>query len=186
MINEVLEKAKRENQFIGIWTYDDDDGFWSGRVKKCTDDFVVIEHFTKYGKPDGIIVEQIANIQAIDFNDGYSEVMNYLVAHNHMLDSQQEIKIDAPITDNWQYELLKPFVGSGTVVVRIQLENDNTYTGFVNNSDEETTILNCIGTEGHDESFTLYKNNDIKMIRVNDLEARKRLLLFNWRKNKNK
>lgn len=182
MINEILEKAKNEKKFIGIWTYDNDDGFWSGRVKDFNEEMVFIEHFTKYGKPDGVVVEQIDNIQSIDFNDGYSEVMEFLIANNKVLDTQEEILMEIPKTENWQFEILKEYVGNDSIIVRIQLQDDNTFTGFVNKCDEETVVLNCVGSEGHDEFFTLYKNEDIKVIRVNDIEARKRLLLFNWRK----
>ncbi len=30
MIFDILEKSKREKKFIGIWNYNDDEGFWSG------------------------------------------------------------------------------------------------------------------------------------------------------------
>ena len=184
MIEEILEKSKSERKFIGIWTYDDSDGFWSGVVKDFNKEFVFIEHYTKYGKLDGIVVEKIENIQTIDFNDGYSELMEYLIEHSHLLDSQSDIDIEIPKTKDWQFEILKKYVGNNEVVVRIQLEDDMTYTGLVSKCDEEATVLNCIGSEGHDEFLTLYKNDDIQMIRVNDIEARKRLLVFNWRKSK--
>lgn len=184
MIQEILEQSKRENKFIGIWTYDDGDGFWSGKVRDFNEKFVFIDHYTKYGKLDGTIVEQIENIQTIDFNDDYSEFMEYLVNNHHKLDEQEEVKIPVPKTDNWPFEILKNFEGLNDVIVRIQLEDEMTYTGLVNRCDEESTVLNCIDSDGVDEFFSLYKNEDIQMIRVNDIEARKRLLLFNWRKNK--
>lgn len=184
MIQEILENSKKDKKFIGIWTYDDGDGFWSGKVQDYNDKFVFIEHYTKYGKLDGVIVEQIENIQTIDFNDGYSEFMEYLVENHHKLDNQNEVKLPIPETESWQYEILNKYVGKADTIVRIQLEDDLTYTGLVNKCDKESTVLNCIDSEGQDEFFTLYKNEDIKMIRVNDIEARKRLLLFNWRKEK--
>ena len=184
MIQEILEQSKRENKFIGIWTYDDNDGFWSGKVRDFNDTFVFIDHYTKYGKLDGSIVEQIDNIQSIDFNDDYSEFMEYLVNNHQKLDEQGEVKLPLPKTDNWPFEILRQFEGDDQIIVRIQLDDDITYTGLVDKCDEEATILNCINSDGLDEHLSLYKNADIKMIRVNDIEARKRLLLFNWRKTK--
>lgn len=184
MIKDILENAKKHNKFIGIWTYDDDDGFWSGKVRDYNDEFVSIEHYTKYGKPDGIVLEKIENIQTIDFDDDYAMVMEFLSNNHSKIDAQEEIKVDIPQSDNWQYGVLGKYSNKKDIVVRIQLENDDLYCGMVENSDEESTILRCIGRAGEDDSFSIFKNEDIMMIRINDIDARKRLLLFNWRKKK--
>jgi hypothetical protein len=182
MIQEILENSKKDQKFIGVWVYNDTDGFWTGYVEDYTADYVYLRHFTKYGKPDGIILERIDNIQSIDFEDNYSEALQYLVENHHLLDKQDEIFFPIPTTDNWQYEVLQNYVGNLEIIVRLQLDDDNEYTGLVHKISEEFIVINCIGTEGHDEFFSLYKLSDIKTIRINDMDARKRLLLYNWRK----
>lgn len=109
--------------------------------------------------------------------------MDYLIDNHELLDKQKEVIPEIPRSENWQYEVLRHFIGDTNTVVRIRL-GDDTYVGFVNDCSEDATVLHCIGTEGHNEFFTLYRNNDIRTIRVNDIEARKRLILFNWRNNK--
>lgn len=184
MIKEILNQAKLENKFVGIWNYDEDNKFWSGRVIDFNDEFVVIEHYTKYGKPDGTMIQKIALIQSIDFNDGYSEMMEYLVLNHQALDKSPETKMGIPTSENWQFEILNRFVSNQEVVVGISLEGDNLYYGMIHKCNEAHTVLHCISSEGHDDFFSMYKNEDIIEISVNNLDARKRLMLYNWRKNK--
>ncbi len=107
LIKDILRRSKEEKKFIGIWLYNDDDGFWSGYVKDFDEEFVFLRHFTKYGKPDGIIVEQIENIESIDFDDDYSNAMEYLIANSEKIDKEPEIELSINDHENWQYEILE-------------------------------------------------------------------------------
>ena len=62
---EILKKSKENKEIIGIWKYNDDDGFWAGYVNDYNEELVTIQHFTKYGKSDGIIIERIENIKSV-------------------------------------------------------------------------------------------------------------------------
>jgi len=90
MINRFLSESKNTKKFIGLWLYDDDETFWSGYVEDFNDEFVNFRHFSKYGKPDGMIVERIDNIKTIDFDDNYSEAMKYLSENHNKLDQSIE------------------------------------------------------------------------------------------------
>lgn len=180
---DILEKSKNQKKFIGIWLYNDGDGFYSGTVKDYTEDFIILQHYTKYGKPDGLIVEKIENIESIDFDDDYSKAMEYLIQNSSLIDLDTNIDLKITNPDTWQKDILDQQTGRKDRIVRIQVNNDNYYSGFVLSCDDNSLILALIGNEGQDEGKSIYKIEDITSIRVNDIENRKKLLLYNWRKN---
>ncbi|MEQ9165039.1 MAG: hypothetical protein RLO12_02180 [Fulvivirga sp.] len=179
---DILEKSKSDKKFIGIWLYNDDDGFWSGIVKDYTDDFVILQHYTKYGKPDGLIIEKIENIESIDFDDDYSRAMEYLIKNSELIDVDSEVEIKINNPETWQKDILDDQIGKKDRIVRVQINHNNYYSGFVEWCDEDSLILALIGDEGQGEGKSIYKIEDINAIRVNDLENRKKLLLYNWKK----
>jgi len=181
MIIDILEKSKVEKGFVGIWLYNDDDGFWSGVVQDYTDELVILQHYTKYGKPDGLIIEQISNIESIDFGDDYAKVMEFLIENAHLLDQQPKVALQIKDPAYWQKSILEDFIGDKDTIVRVQINNDSYFSGLVDWCDDESLILEMIGTEGQDEGKSLFKMDDITAIRVNDLENRKKLLLYKWR-----
>jgi len=130
MIRDILNKSKEQKKILGIWMYDDDDGFWSGYVKDFNEELVFIQHFTKYGKPDGVIVERIENIESIDFDDDYSRLMEYVIQNSDKLDIEPEVKFEITESENWQFELLDKQLGGKDRIVRIQV-NANNYCGLV-------------------------------------------------------
>jgi len=182
LIKDILRRSKEEKKFIGIWLYNDDDGFWSGYVKDFDEAFVFLRHYTKYGKPDGIIVEQIENIESIDFDDDYSNAMEYLIANSEKIDIEPEIELHIKDHENWQYEILEQQLSNNERIVGIQVNRDNFYSGFVTWIDEDNVILNMVGKEGQDQGKTIFKLEDINAIRINDIENRKKLLLYKWKK----
>ena len=47
---------------------------------------------------------------------------------------------------------------------------------------EEDFILNCVAKNGEDLGTSLFRMEDVTEIRVNDIDDRRRLLLYKWRK----
>lgn len=181
---DILEQSKNQKKVIGIWLYSSEDGFWSGIVKDFNDELVTIQHYTKYGKPDGLVIEKIANIESIDFDDDYSKAMNYLIRHGDELDLIEKYDFEISNNDRWQHEILGNLIGNRELIARIQVNGNNHYCGLVEWADEDHLILNSIGKEGQDLGKSIYRIDDITAIRVNDLDNRKRLLLYHWRHSK--
>jgi len=181
MISDILKNSKDQRKIIGIWLYGEEDGFLSGYVKHFTEELVFLQHYTSYGKPDGVIIENIENIESIDFDDDYSKDMEYIIAHSDEIDVEPELDFTNTISGNWQFEILDKQLGKKNRIVRIQVDGTNIYSGLVKWIDEESLILNIIGTEGQDEGKTFFKLEDITAIRINDIESRKNLLLYNWK-----
>lgn len=185
IILEQLQKSKENKQIIGIWKYNDSEGFWSGYIEDITDELYIIQHFTKYGKSDGVIIEQISNIESIDFDDDYSRAMHYLIEHHAELDKQENLTINTDFSKDWQKSVLLQVEGNNNRIVRVEINGDDEYSGFVERVSDSDFLLHAIGKLGEDEAKVIYRLEDVTSIRIEDIDNRKRLLLYNWRKAKN-
>jgi len=183
VIKDILEKSYQEKSFIGVWVYGDEEGFWSGYVKELTDDFIIFQHFTKYGEPDGLIIEKIENIQSIDFNNDYAKVMAYLIASKGKIEQQEDISIEIHHAHTWQTDILEPFINSKDRIVQIQVNRDSFYSGFVEWVNDENLVLRLVGNNGQDKGKSIFRTEDINTIRINSKDNRRRMLLYKWRKS---
>lgn len=181
LLTDILEKSKENKEIIGIWKYNDEDGFWAGYIKDYNEELVTIQHFTKYGKSDGIIIERIENIKSIDFDDDYTKAMQYLVDCSREIDKDESFEIDLNNNEDWQFGILNQIVGIDRVA-SLEINGLDYFSGFVTKLSNSDIILHCVGKMGEDEGTVIYRIEDITAIRVNDIENRKRLILFKWRK----
>lgn len=180
---DILQKSKNEQQIIGIRKYGDGDAFWSGYVIDFNEELVQLQHFTKYGKPDGIIIEQLSTIESIDFDDDYSKAMQYIIENNSLLDKQSNKTLNLNDPEDWQLETLLQLEGNKDVLVSVEMNNEHYYTGFLLVVSETDFVMNCIGKMGEDEDKVIYRIEDVTAIRINDMDDRKRKMLYDWRKN---
>ena len=179
---DILQKSKENKQIISIWKYSDDEGFWAGYIKDFNDELVVIQHYTKYGKSDGIIIEKIEEIQSIDFDDDYAKTLKYIIENSSLIDKEDEFEIKLSDNENWQEEVLKQVEGKKEIIVSVEINGSDSYSGFIVIVSESDFIINCVGKFGEDEGKVIYKIEDVTSVRVNNIEDRKRRLLYNWRK----
>ena len=178
---DILKKSKENKEIIGIWKYNDDDSFWCGYVKDYNEELVTIQHFTKYGKSDGIIIERIENIKSVDFDDDYSKAMQCLIDYSTELDKDEPFEIELNDNENWQTAILKQLVGTERVA-RLEISSSDYFSGFITQMSETDLILHCLGDLGEDEGTVIYRIEDVTAVRVNDIVNRKKLMLFKWRK----
>jgi hypothetical protein len=178
---EILRKSKEQKQIIGFWKYNDENAFWAGYVLNLNEELVSIQHYTEFGKPDGIIVEQLDNIKSVDYDDDYAKAMHYLIENAAQIDQETSIKLDLSFQENWQISLLKQLVGTNNIV-RVEIKGSEYYSGFILTFSKFDFILQRIGDRGEDEGKSLYRIEDLTAIRINDIENRKKALLHKWRK----
>ncbi len=177
---DILKKSKDNKEIIGFCKYSDDDGFWAGYVKDYNEKLVTIQHFTKYGKSDGIIVERIDNIKSVDFDNDYVKAMQCLIDYSSQLDNEDLFELELNESEDWQNEILKQIEGTQRIV-RLEINGSDYYSGFVTQLSEYDLIIRCVGDMGEDEGTAIYRIEDITAVCVNDIENRKRLMLFKWR-----
>ncbi len=183
LLKKILLESKKKKKVIGIRKYDRGDSFYAGYVIDFNDNVIQIQHFTEYGKDDGIVFENIDDIENIETDDDYYSSLQYLIHKNEDLENSNTSGFKFKMTGKWQYNILKEFVGK-EIIVAVEFNKDEQICGFINQITEGTVLLNPIGKLGKDEGLSLYKIEDICSIQPDDLECRKRLLLYKWKREK--
>ena len=180
LIDKILKSSKLNKKFLSFWVYSDEETFWFGQVIDYNKENIIIQHYTRYGKKDGIIIIKKSDIISIDINDDYSKAMTYIIENSIEISDENNFNLSFNFKENWQFELLKQIEGNYDFISSIEI-NNSYYSGFVEEVDKENFTFNLIGKSGEDEGLTMFKVEDITHFKINDIDNRKRLLLYNWR-----
>lgn len=183
MFPEILEKAKTTEKIIGISLYGEV-GFFCGIVLDYSDEIIKLLQYTKYGKNDGITLQPISEIERIDFDDNFTNALEFLSKNQKALNkTNYKNKFYADLDDdNWQNQVLDLYVKEKNVMLSVQINNADYYQGFIEAKNDITFSYKCIGDLGEDKGLAFFKIDDVTNIKIDDLECRKRLLLFNYKK----
>ena len=182
IINRILERSKLNKELIGIWKYNDDESFLCGYVIDYNETLVKMQHYTRYGKPDGIIISQIANIKNIDFDDEYAKAMQVVIDYSKEIEKEENLNLPLSESENWDFEIIKKLEGNLNIVTSVEISNSEYYSGFIIEVSESDFVLRCVGKMGEDEGLVIYKTEDVTGFRINDIDNRRRCLLYKWRK----
>lgn len=180
LIDKILDESKQNKSFLSFWIYSDDETFWFGQVIDYNEENIVIQHYTRYGKKDGVIIIKKIDIMSIDINDDYSKAMKYMIENSVDISDEKDLSLTFDFTENWQFETLKKIEGKYNFITSIEI-NNNYFSGFVEEVDNENFTFNLIGKSGENEGLTMFKIDDISHFKINDIDNRKRLLLYNWK-----
>ncbi len=180
IINQILEKSKSNKELISLWEYGDDN-FWCGYVINYNSTLVQIQHFSKYGQNDGIVILRIENIESIDFEDEYVDILQYLINNFEEKIKLEFKEIILPDSEDWQTILLKQFEGNGKIV-SFEINGSEYYSGLILHCSDKDFVAKMIGSRGEIVANAIYKNENITAFKINNIEQRKRLLLFNRHK----
>ena len=182
ILTSTLQRSKDNKEIISIWQYNSDKSSIVGYVTEFSDDYIGFRHFTRFGKPDGIIFIKLDNIKSIDFNDDYTRVMECLIQYADIIDKPSDFNINLNHSDYWQFKAIMQLHNAKDQIASIEINGNDYFTGFVKEVSEEDFILNCVAKNGEDLGTSLYRMEDVTEIRVNDIDDRRRLLLYKWRK----
>jgi hypothetical protein len=187
MIFEILEKSKTTKQLISLHCYGDDGKFFCGYVQHYDETNIVFNHYTKFGKLDGIVIESISNIEQIEYENEYLNCIQYLIDNTETLNGDRFPPIVTSSADNWCATLLEEYVGRKDCIFSLKVSGDNFATGFILWCDNEYVAINKLDYIGNLEGKCIYKIEDISSVRINDLEDMRSLRLYEWRlKTRNK
>ena len=184
IITKILERSKLNKELLGLWKYNDEDSFWCGYIIDYNETLIKIQHYTKYGKPDGIIIAQLANIKSVDFDDDYAKAMQVVIDYADEIEKETTFYINLSENDNWDFEIIKKLEGNFDILSSIEISNSDYFSGFITEVTETDFIIRCVGKMGEDEGSVIYKIEDITGFKINDIDNRKRCLLYKWRKAK--
>ncbi len=178
-----LEKSKQNKELLSFTVYKDDSKFWCGYVVDYSEDFVAIQHFTKFGKMDGIIAHPIEHFERIDFNDDYIKAMECVIDYSDQIYKPHKMNLIFSQGESFYYSVLKQFTGNKEVIASFEISNDDYYSGYIIEVSELDFVINCVGKNGEDLGMSLFKIEDITSIQLDDVDNRRRNILFKWRKS---
>lgn len=181
IISKILEDSINKNKYLSIWIYSDNETFWCGKIISFTNDILTFQHFTKYGKKDGVILIPLAQIKNIDFEDQYTKSIAYVIQNSEQIAKENSTEIAILDDENWKNDILNQLNRNTEIISSIKVYGEY-YTGFVLEVDEDSFMIRCIDSLGIDQGLSMFKTEDISEFKLNDIDNRKRLLLYNWRK----
>lgn len=107
-----------------------------------------------------------------------------------VIDYSDEIYKPNPINfvflqDESYYEsVLKQLKGNKNVITSFEISNDEYYSGYILEVSETDFIINCVGKNGEDLGMSIFKIEDITSVQLDDVDNRRRNILFKWLKAK--
>ncbi len=178
----ILQKSKENKEIICIWRYDNDDEFWLGYVIDFNEELLTLQNFTRYGKPNGITVEKIEDIKCIDFDDDYSRVMECIIDYAETLEKDDTFTPDISLTSDWKQIVIKQLYNQGKQVAHFEFEDEEiSFYGYVVAVSNYDFIIQSIGETGLNTGKIIYRMEDVLNIHINDIESRRREMLYKWR-----
>ena len=107
--------------------------------------------------------------------------MECLIEYSNILDKQPEFELKLNRTEDWQKDLTHQLAEKSDILVSIEI-NSGYYSGYVIKATESDFVLQCVGKMGEDEGKAVFRIEDISEFKINDIDDRKKDLLFKWRK----
>ena len=181
-ITSLLEKSKQEKELLSFYIYGDDEKFWCGYVIDYSEEFVAIQHFTKLGEKDGIVIHPINQFERIDYKDTYIKSMEYIIENKALIQQVKDANFKFSNKESYFLSLLNQLVGNKDIMGSFQISNNDYYTGYVIDISDIDFIVNCVGSAGEELGMSILKIEDITNIRIDDGDNRKRDILFKRKK----
>lgn len=182
LYDKIFSESKNNKKLLLFSRYNNDISF-CGYVLSYNSQAVQLQHFTKYGKDDGVITLEYSCINYIVTENEYLRSMQYIIENNVILDINKNGVLPLNTSGNWMIETLKEYKNDRSAILDIEVDG-KWYMGFVNEIDDQFFSLTELNREGEFLDMTIYKLSDVSNIHINEIEGRKRLLLYNWRKSR--
>ncbi|MBC7426401.1 MAG: hypothetical protein H7321_07685 [Bacteroidia bacterium] len=185
MIFDLLQKSKETKNLIGFNFYGSENGFYCGYILDYNETFVIIQHYSKFGVNDGILVHKISDIQYFEKETGYLKGIQYFINNQNEINSQTFL-----MNKNSEHlesfsNLFESFIGNKDYLIKFELTSDEIYFGFIEWCDEDNFSVITIDVEGLIDGKAIFKLEDLKLYWIDDQECRKRKILHTINNSKN-
>ena len=183
MIFNILQKSKESKSLIGFNFYGSDSGFYCGYVIDYNEDFLIIQHFTKFGVNDGVLVNELADVKYFETETDYLKGIQLLI--NVAIDTIKptfELKNTKLYMENFT-NLFESFIGNKDYFLKFEMNDDEIYFGFLEWCDEDTFLIKYMDSDGTLNGKAIFKFEDLKLYWIDDLECRRRKIIYKNKKN---
>lgn len=179
---DLFEKSKNHREIITIHTYSEEKDFFCGYVIDCNEEFVIIQQFTPFGSNNGVAFIPINDIQRVDYNNDYCNAMQCMIDYGEAIFKPGKISIKISDSETPFVEQLKNFVGDTETILTLYCDEERKYKGYILEVEEEDFAMQCVDEMGEDLGIVLMRIHEIANISIDDLDNRRRSLLYKWRK----
>jgi hypothetical protein len=108
--------------------------------------------------------------------------MQSVIDYSDEIHRPNKIKLNFFESENFYQNIIQQFTAETDVIISVQINNDEYSTGYVKEVSETDFSMICVGKMGEDLGISILKIDDITNIQIDDIDNRKRNLLYKWRK----
>ena len=178
MILDIIETSKQTRNLIGFNYYGSDKGFYCGYVLEYSEDFVIIQHFSKFGATDGILAHKISDIQYFETDNPYINGIQLFIKNQDKIQKQTySLPKNKDIAESFS-NLFESFIGNKEYLIKFELTDGEIYFGFIEWCDENSFSIISIDNDGLINGKSIFKFEDLKLYWIDGLESRKRQILY--------
>ena len=178
MILNLLNKSKTEKLLISLNLYGSDNGFYLGYVVDFSEEIVIIQHYNKFGLEDGLLTLNIADVKYFEIDTEYLKDIQFLISSKNRIQHQTLSVNDSDLAAESLTTLFEEFIGNKNYLIRFELMDEETYYGFLEWCDEDNFEILDIDSDGKIRGKLIFKFEDIKLYWLDDLDCRKRQILY--------
>ena len=177
MIEGILRESKEKKSLIGLNFYGSENGFFCGYVVDFNNDFIILQHYSKFGIPDGILVHKLDDVKYFEKDTEYIKGIKLLIENKEAL-LKQTFSLSKRKSNLESFSfLMESFIGNRDQLVKFELNSGDIFFGFIEWCDEASfavITIDCDGLKGK----AIFKFEDIKLYWIDDLECRKRKIIY--------
>lgn len=178
MVLDIIEKSKNSKTLVGFNFYGSDTGFYCGYVLEFNENFVIIQHFTKFGLYDGLLVHKLSDIKYYETETQYLKGIELAIKNHKLIAGQTyNLKKGNDFIESFN-NLFESFIGNKEYLIKFEMNDDEIYFGFIEWCDESYFSIINIDNDGLIIGKATFKFEDLKLYWVDDMECRKRKLLY--------
>src|SRR4051794_28055629 len=126
MIESILQESKKNRSLIGL-NYYGSSGFYCGYVLDFNNEFVIIQHFSKFGMQDGLLVHKLADIKYFEKDTEYLKGIKLLIQMGNSVQKQTySLPSNKEITEGF-LNLFESFIGNKEHLIKFELNDEELY-----------------------------------------------------------
>lgn len=108
--------------------------------------------------------------------------MQCVIDYSEVIYTPNKVKFDFGLNENFYSNIIKQFLRETNFIISVQINNDQYSTGYIHEIAETDFSMICVGKMGEDLGISILKIEDITSVQIDDIDNRKRNLLYKWRK----
>lgn len=174
-MEEVLTKALQNSLNMAVYTNPSDTTkFAFGKLLRIDHDCFALYLISPGGEYDGILVQEISEIQYLEINERYEQKIKALCARRSM----PEVHISSA-TENVKTDVLLYAKAAGKIVaIEVNFSGLDDLTGFVENVEGNICKIKQVDPFGNEDGIAFADINRISQISCDSLNEQRILYLY--------